>query len=415
MARVLYITYDGLTDPLGQSQILPYLQGLSSKGHRFTVLSCEKADAFERNRQETEKILKASGINWVPLAFHRRPPILAKFWDLFRLKQAALRLHKQNAYELIHCRSYLAVDVGLWLKRRRSTKVLFDMRGFWVDERVAAGLWNQTNMFYRLAYRRYKTKEGLYIGDSDALIILAKAGKQEIETWPTYRGTPLRVIPCCVDFSIFKAKTHESQKAARLSLGLKPDDFVFVYLGSLGTWYKIEDMLRFFKIAQNIYPQSKFLFLTQDPTSLLEELARRLNLSISNIVSRSATRKEVARYLPAADIALSFIEPSYAKRGSSPTKLGELLAVGLPVVTNGGIGDVAEIIKDLDGGVLVKDFSDSSFEEIISTIPDLIKKNPQDIHNRSRNYYDLQKGVASYNELYEELINDVEPRKSSKA
>ena len=29
--KVVFLSYDGITDPLGQSQILPYLFGISSK------------------------------------------------------------------------------------------------------------------------------------------------------------------------------------------------------------------------------------------------------------------------------------------------------------------------------------------------------------------------------------------------
>src|SRR4051794_20204501 len=47
MTSVLYITYDGLTDPLGRSQVLPYLTGLAERGHRITVLSCEKPERMD--------------------------------------------------------------------------------------------------------------------------------------------------------------------------------------------------------------------------------------------------------------------------------------------------------------------------------------------------------------------------------
>ena len=39
-----------MTDPLGQSQVIPYLQGLSKKGYQFYLLSCEKPEAFEKNK-----------------------------------------------------------------------------------------------------------------------------------------------------------------------------------------------------------------------------------------------------------------------------------------------------------------------------------------------------------------------------
>ena len=40
--KILYISYDGMTDQLGQSQVIPYLIGLSGKGHQIHILSAEK-------------------------------------------------------------------------------------------------------------------------------------------------------------------------------------------------------------------------------------------------------------------------------------------------------------------------------------------------------------------------------------
>src|SRR5581483_10245831 len=62
--EILYISYDGLTDQLGQSQILPYLQGLSAKGFSITVISCEKPSAYNKHVKEIKKITESAGINW---------------------------------------------------------------------------------------------------------------------------------------------------------------------------------------------------------------------------------------------------------------------------------------------------------------------------------------------------------------
>jgi hypothetical protein len=43
---ILYISYDGMTDPLGESQVIPYLEGLSKLGHRIYILSFEKKNRF---------------------------------------------------------------------------------------------------------------------------------------------------------------------------------------------------------------------------------------------------------------------------------------------------------------------------------------------------------------------------------
>ena len=48
--RVLYVSYDGMTDPLGQSQVLPYILGLNKKGYQFTLVSFEKPERLEKGK-----------------------------------------------------------------------------------------------------------------------------------------------------------------------------------------------------------------------------------------------------------------------------------------------------------------------------------------------------------------------------
>ena len=140
--RSLFISYDGLTDPLGQSQILPYIAGLSKAGFKMTILSCEKEVRFEEKKAQIQNICNANNIEWVPLLFHTWPPILAKYYDLFHLKRTARNLYLKNHYDIIHCRSYLSAEIGRELKQKFGARYLFDMRGFWVDERVDGGMWN---------------------------------------------------------------------------------------------------------------------------------------------------------------------------------------------------------------------------------------------------------------------------------
>ena len=54
---VLYVSYDGMTDNLGQSQVIPYLKGLRKKGYAVHILSCEKEIAFEKRKKFISKLL----------------------------------------------------------------------------------------------------------------------------------------------------------------------------------------------------------------------------------------------------------------------------------------------------------------------------------------------------------------------
>ena len=128
--KILYISYDGMTDPLGRSQIIPYLIGLSKKGYSFTILSCEKEEPFRQRKEIIGALLKQYDIKWVPVKFTSSPPVLSKMYDVYRLRKKAFQLYKENRFDMIHCRSYIAAGIGMDLKRRFGTKFFFDMRGF---------------------------------------------------------------------------------------------------------------------------------------------------------------------------------------------------------------------------------------------------------------------------------------------
>ena len=78
---VLYISYDGMTDNLGQSQVIPYLQGLSKKGYSIHLLSCEKPANFEKRQNHISKLLQKSGIVWHPIQYTAKPPVISTLYD----------------------------------------------------------------------------------------------------------------------------------------------------------------------------------------------------------------------------------------------------------------------------------------------------------------------------------------------
>src|SRR4051812_37566800 len=112
---VLYMSYDGMTDPLGQSQVIPYLQGLSKLGYHFTLISFEKKERFETSKELIGNLLKQSSIEWVPLVYTKSPPVLSTIYDVIRLRKKAFGLHRQKSFQIVHCRSYITSLVGLEL------------------------------------------------------------------------------------------------------------------------------------------------------------------------------------------------------------------------------------------------------------------------------------------------------------
>src|SRR5438128_2127787 len=81
--RILYISYDGMLEPLGQSQVIAYLRKLSGDND-IHLLSYEKtADWLQREEvKEMRAMLAQASIVWHPFRYHKRPSALATAWDI---------------------------------------------------------------------------------------------------------------------------------------------------------------------------------------------------------------------------------------------------------------------------------------------------------------------------------------------
>ena len=404
--RTLYMSYDGLTDQLGPSQILPYLCGLAQADRQIDIISCEKPAALARNRASVQAITKASGLGWMPLAYRKSPPVLSTLIDLLGIRRKALREHARAPFRLVHCRSYLTSLVGLAVQKR-GAKFIFDMRGFWADERVDAGLWPQSNPLYRLIYRFFKEREAVFLQKADAIVSLTHAGKAEMLTWPGCAGLGDRisVIPCCVDTAVFDPAlaTGAARDAARARLGLGADEPVLAYLGSIGTWYMLDEMLGFFVRLLKQQPNARFLFVTQEPAAPIIARAAALGLDAGRLVITPARRDEVPVLLSLAQFGIFFIRPTYSKMSSSPTKQGELMAMGIPVVCNSGVGDTDAIVQNYGSGVLVAEHSDAAYDAAIAQmLPE--RFDAAAIRAGALDYFGLDKGVAQYRAIYNRLL-----------
>ncbi|MCB0756026.1 MAG: glycosyltransferase, partial [Flavobacteriales bacterium] len=334
--NVLYMLYDGLTDSLGRSQVLPYILGLRKLGHTFTIISCEKPERFDRDKQNIQKIVDDAGINWVPLTYTASPPVLSTIYDVYQLRKTAERLHAETPFDIIHCRSYITSIVGLEMKRKHGIKFIFDMRAFYADERVDGKLWNLKNPVFKAVYNYFKKKEIEFLSEADHSVSLTSKGKDIIHGWKTIQNQPvdIEVIPCCADLDHFNPSQIDKslQPELKTRFGLNENDFVITYLGSIGTWYLMDEMLDFFKVLVEKRPNSKFLFVTTDNAETILGPAKEKGIASDRIIISPAKREEVPTFLSLANAALFFIQPVFSKSGSSPTKHGEMLGVGLPVI-----------------------------------------------------------------------------------
>jgi glycosyltransferase involved in cell wall biosynthesis len=399
--KIVFLSYDGITDPLGQSQILPYIFGLcSNKNYKITIVSFEKTKNYLQNKDFILNKLSKHNIDWVPLKYTKYPPIFSTIWDIYKLKRTVNKL-KNKGLDLIHCRSYITTLVALGFKKKYKTPFIFDMRGFYADERVDGRIWNLNNITYKKIFLYFKKKEKEFLQYSDYTISLTKNGKKEILSWNLPNQSKIKVIPCCTDENLFQKKNIQN---VRSELGFIKDDYIISYVGSIGTWYMLDEMLDFFKCLQLKKPKAKFFFITKDNPQLILEKAKSKRIEISSIKIQPSSREMMPSYIGVSNFSIFFILPVFSKKASSPTKMGEIMNLGIPIICNSGVGDVDEIMEKSMPELLVKEFSNNEYDRVIDLIINDYKPNQKSITKTSHSYYSLEKGVEKYKEVYKELL-----------
>lgn len=409
MIGILYLSYDGMTDPLGQSQVIPYLEGLTRKGYHFHLISFEKQEAFRMYGEEVGKQLQLSGITWHPLTYTRYPPILSTLYDVVRLRRLSAQLVTRNKLRLIHCRSYITPLAGWWLKRRFNIPLIFDMRGFYADERVDGGLWNLKNPLFNIIYQFFKKKERRWIAGADAVISLTHKGKEIVDTYQlrTASQLPIQVIPCCVDMNHFdRNKIHSDEQDQFIEqLHLREACPVMTYLGAIGTWYLLEEMLRFFLVFLKTYPEAVLLFITHEKEDFIRKKVTESGVPQSAIRVFKASRQQVPLLLSLGRASLFFIKPVFSKKASSPTKQGEIMSMGIPLICNSGVGDTEDIVSNYGCGLLVDVEKPERYEEAVERFEWLLTIPSENITDAARECFSLESGVEKYATVYEHLLH----------
>ena len=404
--KILYITYDGLTDPLGQSQIIPYLLGLVEHGIEIDVISCEKFSSFKTKGSEIASLLKKKNISWNYTYYHKSPAIVSTIFDLLLMKKKATTLLRIKSYDIVHCRSYLTALIGSSLKSRYGLKFVFDMRGFWVDERIEGNIWNVKNPVYKIIYRFFKYQEKRLLDQADHVVTLTTSAERFIREGGLGYTIEAQItsIPCCVDTDLFNISKISDQQILehKQFLGISKESFILGYVGSLGTWYMLEEMLDFFLSLLAVNKDAIFLFITRESPELILEACKHKAVPLEKIKVVSSERKDVPSNIAIFDLSIFFIKPTLSKKASSPTKHAEIMAMGKPVICNSGIGDTDTIIHRYKCGLLLDQFNKESYDKICKALN--MKFTPSDIRKGAEEFYSLQRGINLYEFIYNNVM-----------
>jgi len=351
--RVLYLCYLSLDDPLVETQVVAYLERLAERGHTIHLLTWEVRRQSRTERQRIRERLRGRGIHWHRLRYHKRLSLLATAFDSLSGIVVAFELIRRHRLVAVHARSHIPAFMGLALRRLTGARLIFDIRGLLAQEYVDAGNWRAGSTPVRLV----EWVQRRAIERAAATVTLTERVARNLfgpPPWPSHW-----IIPCCANVEELQAQSsRRDELRARLGLADQP---VLVYVGKFGGWYLQREMVDLFAVARERMPDLHFLVLTQSDKSLVESEFARAGVEEQARTIARVDSQDVGAYLGAADFAISFIRPAPSKISSSPTKVGEYLAVGLPVLCAAGVGDLDDFFTRTGTGVLLEALDRDSY------------------------------------------------------
>ncbi len=395
-AAVLYVSYDGMLEPLGQSQVLAYLEQLA-RARPIHLLSFEKTEDWTdaTARANLQSRMDIAGIRWHPRRYHKRPTSVATAWDISVGTLCALWLVLRHRIGIVHARSYVAGVMAWVVTGLTGASFVFDMRGFWADERVDGGLWPREGRMYKLA----KWFERKFLLGADHVVSLTHAGLREMQAFDYLQGRmpPVTVIPTCADLQRFQP--------ARVDNAESVPGFVLGYVGSAGTWYLFDALVACFAQLRKLRPDARLLIINRNEHGYIRKCLAAGGIPAQVVELRAATHEEVPAQMARMHATAFFIKPVFSKQASAPTKLGEFLGCGIPCLSNTGVGDMAEILESARVGVAVDAFDAATLEQGLRRMLALLGEPGirQRCVETAQNEFSLEQGVARYRGIYSAL------------
>jgi glycosyltransferase involved in cell wall biosynthesis len=366
---ITYLSMDAMASGIGTSQVAPYIEGLVRRGLDVTVHSFEMDSPSADHRTRFER----AGVRWHPHPFGSAG---AK-GGLVRTLQAA---YWCRGVPFLHARADVAAASAILARPERW---LWDIRSFWREQRIEIGTLRPGSPEERVL----RAVEHRAAYSASVAVALARAA---IPVLTDRHGLQMeaktRVIPTCVDLDRFQPTPFPTQGPLRVLLS-----------GSINRYYDVPAMTKLVRELQR-RQDTELLVLAVGKTSWEPELAE------AGAARKSVAFEDMPGELAATHVGLSVCRSDLGVSllAAMPTKIGEFLASGRPVVVNRGLGDMDDLISQWRCGVILDASTPAGIEVAATELLDLLQE--PDLPDRCRAAaeatFDLERGldrlIASY-------------------
>ena len=390
---ITYLSYTGMLEPLGRSQVIPYINILGGMG-KVHLISFEKNKVPDLVRFDIESEFKSNNFSWTTKVYHKTPRFMATLVDLLVMIGSLLKDRPKKRIHYVHCRGYVtSIAAFIYSICCSRVRYIFDMRAFWPDEMVTSNTLKKNSLMYWLL----KKLERILIIRSHATIVLTWAAHDYLLS--EYKGASGKVfvVPTCVNHDNFNIATT----------GVNSKTLEGVTIGAIGTvcnsWFLMDRFCDFALLFQKALPESKIKVITQDKAVEVEKALLDKGIDKESISIYSSSSQGMPGEIKKFHALIMFFAPGFSKLGSAPTRFGEALASGVPCVVNTGVGDMANIVNREKTGVVIGDLFDRI--ELHEKCQELLKLIDSEVKDRcysaSKKYFSLDIAKKAYGEIYD--------------
>jgi Glycosyl transferase 4-like domain len=373
-ADVLYVTFDGVLQPLAFSQVVRVVAGLGQRGLRYHLLSVERpADLEDPARAKAvNDLLRPAGVTWTAIAGEsmRTPRRAARMLAAVTVRAGAVA--RREGVRLVHARGYHSALIAGALKRLAGVPYLFDTRGYWIEERSGPGAWFSSSTTYAVG----KFVEQNLFRAADAVVTLTDL--QALDVASGLFGPPprlLEVIPTCADYEVFHLR--EARPAKPDGGSAVPDaiqrrlggNVVLGVVGALNGTYFVKETLRLARLATQRNAATHLLVLSAQ-TREYEQAVREAGLSPEQFTVASAEHTNMPEWLQWIDWGMLLVPETAANRAKMPTKLAEFFATGVRPLFHGCNSDAARWVQRAASGHVLRAVEEAELRSAAAVISD---------------------------------------------
>ena len=367
LPRVTYLSMDPLTSTVGRSQVLNYVERLAASGVSVDLVTFEHSVDVDIRQG-----LCDLGVHWTPQVYGRAGPL----GGLGRVLRGSGVI---RGSALVHARSDLAAAAAMLAGIQHW---VWDVRSLWVDQKVATGVVRPNSLQGRIL--RWVERQAAL--RATAVITLTESAVDELgRRYGETVTQKAQVITTCSDLEHF-------------SLSPMPAPPLRVLLsGTINRYYDMYVMLAVVEELRRRRPV-EFILASPDATSWEAELAS------VEVVRLSARPDEMAQLVASCHLGLSICrdDAGVSLKAAMPTKIGELLASGRPVVVNPGLADAARLVRSNRCGAVIGSSGPCNVKKAVDVIEECLADTttPQRCRALAESHFDLGSGIESLLDVY---------------